>query len=102
MSMLETLRIDGTEYEAFTTSGGLGTMTETYKGKVKNLDYKSIRYPGHCKMMKFLLDDLKMKDKRWELMKIMQNSLPPCDQDKVLVYASVTGEKNGKFRPLSL
>ena len=98
MSMLETLRIDGTEYEAFTTSGGLGTMTETYKGKVKNLDYKSIRYPGHCKMMKFLLDDLKMKDKRWELMKIMQNALPPCDQDKVLVYASVTGEKNGKVQ----
>tara|TARA_R110002124_G_scaffold72377_2_gene193670 strand:- start:430 stop:1512 length:1083 start_codon:yes stop_codon:yes gene_type:complete len=98
MTMLETLRIDGTEYEAFTTSGGLGTMAETYKDKVKNLDYKSIRYPGHCKMMKFLLDDLKMKDKRWELMKILQNALPPCEQDKVLVYASVTGEVNDKIQ----
>ena len=98
MTMLETLRIDGTEYEAFTTSGGLGTMAETYKDKVKNLDYKSIRYPGHCKMMKFLLDDLKMKDKRWELMKILQNALPPCEKDKVLVYASVTGEVNDKIQ----
>ena len=97
MGMRETLRINGTEYEAFTTSGGLGTMTETYKGRVKNLDYKSIRYPGHCKLMSFLLDDLKMKDKRWELMKIMQDALPPCEQDKVIVYASVTGEKKGSI-----
>jgi len=94
LGLLETLRINGTEYEAFTTSGGLGTMAETYKDKVKNLDYKTIRYPGHCEMMLFLLDDLKMRDKRWELMKIMQEALPPCEQDKVLVYVSVTGEKN--------
>src|SRR5262249_3322345 len=39
----EILHIDGMEYEAFTTSGGLGTMTETYAGKVETLDYKSIR-----------------------------------------------------------
>tara|TARA_A100001515_G_scaffold89522_1_gene71176 strand:+ start:1417 stop:2496 length:1080 start_codon:yes stop_codon:yes gene_type:complete len=98
LGLLETLRVNGNEYEAFTTSGGLGTMTETYKGKVKNLDYKSIRYPGHCEMMTFLLDELKMRDKRWELMKMFKEALPPCDQDKVVVYASVTGEKNDSIQ----
>jgi len=93
LGLLEPLRINGSEYEAFTTSGGLGTMTETYQDLAKNLDYKSIRYPGHCEMITFLLDELQMRDKRWELMKILKDALPPCEQDKVLVYASVTGRR---------
>tara|TARA_R100000808_G_scaffold24815_1_gene58531 strand:+ start:1254 stop:2345 length:1092 start_codon:yes stop_codon:yes gene_type:complete len=94
LGLLETLRIKGTEYEAFTTSGGLGTMTETFKDRAKNLDYKSIRFPGHCEQIEFLMNELQMRDKRWELMKILKEALPPCDQDKVLVYASVTGRRS--------
>ena len=44
------------EMEAFYTSGGISTLTTTMKGKVKNLDYKTIRYPGHQKYIKFLID----------------------------------------------
>ena len=44
---LEHFSLDGVEYEAFNTSGGLGTLCETLSGKVRNLDYKSVRYPGH-------------------------------------------------------
>jgi hypothetical protein len=44
---LEHFSLDGTEYEAFNTSGGLGTLCETLSGKVESLDYKSVRYPGH-------------------------------------------------------
>ena len=38
--------------EAFNTAGGLSTLASTFAGKVRNLDYKSIRYPGHCAMLK--------------------------------------------------
>ncbi|MCP3987443.1 MAG: L-lysine dehydrogenase, partial [Actinomycetia bacterium] len=47
MEWHETIYVDGTQLEAFTTSGGLGTMCETYLGRVDNLDYKTMRYPGH-------------------------------------------------------
>ncbi|RYF74097.1 MAG: saccharopine dehydrogenase family protein, partial [Comamonadaceae bacterium] len=45
---LETFALDGVEYEAFNTSGGLGTLTETLAGQARQVDYQSIRYPGHC------------------------------------------------------
>jgi len=45
---LEHFLLDGTEYEAFNTSGGLGTLCETLEGRVRNLDYKTVRYPGHA------------------------------------------------------
>ncbi|WP_217468766.1 saccharopine dehydrogenase family protein, partial [Staphylococcus aureus] len=40
---LEHFSLDGVEYEAFNTSGGLGTLCETLKGRVRTLDYKSVR-----------------------------------------------------------
>ncbi len=43
---LEHFSLDGVEYEAFNTSGGLGTLCETLAGQVDSLDYKSVRYPG--------------------------------------------------------
>jgi saccharopine dehydrogenase-like NADP-dependent oxidoreductase len=52
---LETINIEGMEFEAFSTSGGLGTMCETYAGKVDTLNYKTIRYPGHGKLMRFFV-----------------------------------------------
>ena len=55
---LEHFSLDGVEYEAFNTSGGLGTLCETWAGQVRNLDYKTVRYPGHRDLMKFLLGDL--------------------------------------------
>ncbi|RZJ55046.1 MAG: saccharopine dehydrogenase family protein, partial [Acidovorax sp.] len=45
---LKTFALDGVEYEAFNTSGGLGTLTETLAGQARQVDYQSIRYPGHC------------------------------------------------------
>ena len=57
---LEHFSLDGTEYEAFNTSGGMGTLCDTLKGKVQTLDYKTVRYPGHCAIMKMLLQELGM------------------------------------------
>ena len=53
MEWIETVYVNGVKLEAFTTSGGLGTMCETYDGKIENIDYKTMRYPGHASLMKF-------------------------------------------------
>jgi saccharopine dehydrogenase-like NADP-dependent oxidoreductase len=54
-------------HEACTTSGGLGTIAETYEGKVETLDYKSMRYPGHLAGMQWLLEELRFKEDLGEL-----------------------------------
>src|SRR4029077_12033883 len=56
----EEFALDGVTYEAFNTSGGLGSLCQTLKGKVDNLNYKTIRYPGHAAIMKALLQDLRL------------------------------------------
>jgi len=92
---IEYINIGGREFEAFSTSGGLGTMCETYEGKVDTLNYKSIRYPGHGKLMKFLIQELILKDDKPLLTEILENAKPPVKEDVVYVYAVVEGWKKG-------
>lgn len=94
---LESIKIDGLTYEAFNTSGGIGSLAQSYKGKVNNLSYKTIRYPGHCDKIKFLMNDLKLNEDRDTLKRIFENALPKTGQDVVLVYVSVTGKQDGQF-----
>jgi saccharopine dehydrogenase-like NADP-dependent oxidoreductase len=94
---LEHFSLDGTEYEAFNTSGGLGTLCETLAGRVESLDYKSVRYPGHRKLMKFLLEDLRLKDDQQTLKDLMRAALPATMQDVVLIFITVSGERDGQF-----
>ncbi len=94
---LEYINIGGREFEAFTTSGGLGTMCETYEGKVDTLNYKSIRYPGHGKLMKFLIQELILKDDKKLLSSILENAKPPVKEDIVYVYAVVEGWQGKKL-----
>jgi len=75
MEQLEHITIDGVEYEAFNTSGGLGTLAITLKDKVKNVNYKTMRFPGHCDLMKFLLHDLHMQDDQEKLGRIFERAL---------------------------
>lgn len=90
---IEMINIEGQEFEAFSTSGGLGTMCETLEGKVDTLNYKTIRYPGHCSLMRFLLYELCLKDKRALVEEILTEAKPPVQQDVVYVYAVVEGWK---------
>lgn len=94
---LEHFSLDGTEYEAFNTSGGLGTLCATLQGRVQTLDYKTVRYPGHCAIMKMLLQELGMQDDQETLKDILRRSVPLTMQDVVLVFVTVSGERNGKF-----
>jgi len=94
---LEHFSLDGTEYEAFNTSGGLGTLCETLAGRVRTLDYKSVRYPGHRDLMKMLLEELQLKDDTETLKSIMRKSIPSTMQDVVLVFVTVSGIKAGSL-----
>ena len=90
----EYINIEGQEFEAFTTSGGLGTLCDTFEGKVDTLNYKTIRYPGHGKLMRFLMYELILKDDKDLLERILSNAKPPVEEDVVYVYAVVEGWQN--------
>jgi saccharopine dehydrogenase-like NADP-dependent oxidoreductase len=94
---IEMINIEGQEFEAFSTSGGLGTMCETFEGRVDTLNYKTIRYPGHCSLMRFMLYELIMKEKRELLEQILTEAKPPVQQDVVYVYAVVEGWKESRL-----
>ncbi len=94
LQSLETIQIDGVMYEAFNTSGGLGSLVELYAGKVNAMNYKSVRYPGHCEKIRLLINDLRLKDDRGTLKHILENAIPKSYQDVVIIYISVIGERN--------
>ena len=94
----EHFSLDGDEYETFHTSGGLGTLCQTLNGKVRELNYKTIRYPGHRDLMAFLLEDLRFHDDRDTLKKILDRSLSTTTQDKCMILVEATGMDGGRFR----
>lgn len=93
----EEFSLDGITYEAFNTSGGLGTLCETYNGQVRTLNYRTIRYPGHAAIMKALLNDLGLRHRREVLKDILENALPATMQDVVVIFVTVSGHKNGRL-----
>ncbi|MHC4409685.1 MAG: saccharopine dehydrogenase family protein, partial [Planctomycetota bacterium] len=93
----EEVIVDGVTYEAFTTSGGVGTLCHTYAGTVKRLDYKTIRYPGHLELIRFLFDDLRFRDHPEELVKIFHRSIPATLDDFVLVSVRGLGKVDGRY-----
>jgi saccharopine dehydrogenase-like NADP-dependent oxidoreductase len=95
---MEEIEIDGTLYEAFNTSGGLGSLAQSFGSSCESMDYKTIRYPGHCEQMRLLMNDLKLNQDRGTLKRILENAVPQTLQDVVIVYAAVTGMQNGELR----
>jgi saccharopine dehydrogenase-like NADP-dependent oxidoreductase len=95
---LEEIEIDGTLYEAFNTSGGLGSLAETYGARTQVMDYKTMRYPGHCEQMRLLMNDLKLNHDRGTLKRVLENAVPQTLQDVVVIYVAVTGKQDGDLR----
>jgi saccharopine dehydrogenase-like NADP-dependent oxidoreductase len=93
----EEFALDGVLYEAFNTSGGLGTLCETLEGKVRTLNYRTIRYPGHAAIMKALLHDLRLRDRRDVLKDILENAVPSTTQDVVIIFVTVAGWREGRL-----
>jgi lysine 6-dehydrogenase len=95
--------------EAFNTSGGTSTLPETYLGKVNELDYKTIRYPGHghkmWTLMKLGLMDSENLDvdgtsipPRRVLETLLEKNLPPSGKDVTLIRVMVDGWKGTESR----
>jgi saccharopine dehydrogenase-like NADP-dependent oxidoreductase len=93
----ESFALDGVAYEAFNTSGGLGTLCETFAGRVRTLNYRTIRYPGHAAIMKALLNDLRLRERRELLKDILENAVPTTMQDVVIVFVTVSGLRGGRL-----
>lgn len=97
LDALEGFSLDGIRYEAFSTSGGLGTLAETLAGKVRELNYKTVRYPGHRDIAKILIQDLRLGQRRALLKDIFEYALPTTMQDVVLVFVTASGTIDGRF-----
>ncbi len=93
----EEFSLDGVRYEAFNTSRGLGTLANSLEGKVRTMNYRSIRYPGHQTLMKALMSDLNLKNRRDVLIDIFENALPATMQDVVVIFVTVSGWRDGKY-----
>ncbi len=98
---LEHFSLDGVRYEAFNTSGGLGSLCESLEGQVNELNYRTIRYVGHRDLMHFLLRELRLSERRELLKDILEHAIPITFQDVVVVFCAVTGWRNGQFVQLS-
>ena len=97
--------------EAFQTSGGTSTLPDTFLGRVRDLDYKTIRFPGHCEKFKTMialglcsseavdLDGARVAPRRL-LGDLLVRNLPHDEPDVVLVRVEVSGLVNGKPRRL--
>jgi saccharopine dehydrogenase-like NADP-dependent oxidoreductase len=104
----ETFSFEGVEHEAFYTSGGVGSLIDTLVDEKKTtpetrIAYKTIRYPGHCNLMKFLLQDLRLGaehakpdaggrvfDRRLA-MALLDHGVPRTVQDVVIVFVNGIG-----------
>ena len=88
--------------EAFNTSGGVSTLTRMFKGKIKKLDYKTIRYKGHCEKFKTLLDlgfasaepiavGNSVRTARELFEELLRRKLPANGPDVVLMRITISG-----------
>ncbi|WP_337270789.1 saccharopine dehydrogenase family protein [Oryzifoliimicrobium ureilyticus] len=97
MEEREEFSLDGVTYEAFNTSGGLGTLAKTLEGRVRTMNYRTIRYPGHQTIIKALLHDLNLKNRRDVLKDLFEHALPATIQDVVVIFVTVCGWKDGRY-----
>ncbi|MXN65597.1 NAD(P)H-binding protein [Stappia sp. GBMRC 2046] len=97
----ETFSLDGVDYEAFNTSGGLGSLAETLSGKVRSLRYLTVRYPGHRDIMRLLLQDLGLRDRRDLMRDVLETAVPVTKQDVVLVFITASGTIGGLREQIS-
>jgi len=98
---VEHFSLDGMRYEAFNTSGGLGTLCESLDTRVRELNYKTIRYQGHRDLMWFLVNDLRLSTRRETLKDILENAVPITFQDVVVIFCTVSGQRRGQLVQIS-
>ncbi len=98
---VEHFSLDGVRYEAFNTSGGLGTLCDTLDKRVRELNYKTIRYPGHRDLMALLVNELRLSQRRSILKDILEHAIPITFQDVVVIFCTVSGRRKGQLVQIS-
>ena len=93
---LERVVVDGMEWEAFNTSGCIGSLCETFAGKITNLNFKSMRYPGHCELIRFLVHDLRFSEREEELVSLLNRALADVYDDLLVIVVAVEGGMKGR------
>ena len=93
---LEHVAIDGVTYEAFTTSRGLAEIDMFRAAGLRNVTFKTLRYPGHLDHMKFLLDDLGLRSRRDMLRSLLLNGLPIVDDDVLILLLTARGDRGAR------
>lgn len=81
----------GVAYEAFLTAGCVDALAALVGPRVRNLVFRTVRYPGHLDYMQFLLDELGLRARRDLLSTVLRNGLPPADEDAVVMFVRATG-----------
>lgn len=100
LSERATILIDGITYEEDLTSGGAADLPDALAGKVKSLDYKTLRHPGHYPWIKEQINNLGTIDKPIEgLQLIMEKQIPHIEDDQIILYVAVQSkDSQGKLR----
>jgi saccharopine dehydrogenase-like NADP-dependent oxidoreductase len=98
---VENFSLDGVRYEAFNTSGGLGTLCDSFENRVRELNYKTIRYQGHRELMTFLVNELRLRERREILKDILEHAIPVTFQDVVVVFCTASGRRKGQLVQIS-
>ncbi|WP_016989482.1 saccharopine dehydrogenase family protein [Flavobacterium sp. ACAM 123] len=93
LSERATIIIDGTTYEEDLTSGGAADLPDALSGRVRSLDYKTLRFPGHYAWIEKQLSELKRSANTVAaLQRKMQAEIPHIDEDQIILYAAVEGK----------
>jgi lysine 6-dehydrogenase len=112
MTEIESIEFEGfPPLEAFQTSGGTSTLPDTFLGRIKELDYKTIRYAGHCERFRTMIDlglcsseeivaDYQKVVPRKVFGELLQRHLPADGPDYVLVRLDFVGRENAEIKNL--
>lgn len=100
LSGLDTIIIDGEMYQDNYTSGGAADLPDAFAGKVKDLDYKTLRYPGHYQWVKETVNAIPAGENQIKVLeRAMLDEIPSVEDDIVVIYASIEGkDNNGHLR----
>lgn len=93
----EEVIFDGLTLEAANTSGGIGSLAKSWYGRAENVNYKTLRYPGHWNHVKFLYNDLGLKSNFDIYVKLFNENIPQCTDDVIYILITVKGQRNNVY-----
>ena len=72
-------------------------MRDAFNDQVRELNYKTVRYPGHRDLATFLVNELRLSERRELLKDVLEQAVPITYQDVVIVFCTVKGWRKGRY-----